>query len=76
MEVDGNVKVSGSISEASVVTPNRSVTPDYPGLDLAEMNMTLLKKVEELTLYAIEQRKENRALARRVEQLGRHRAGR
>ncbi|MBN2036614.1 MAG: hypothetical protein JW768_07730 [Chitinispirillaceae bacterium] len=39
--------------------------PDVPsaseikkdGLDLAEMNMTLLRKVEELTIYAIEQNK-------------------
>lgn len=30
------------------------------GLDLAEMNMKLLKKVEELTLYAIQQEKKDR----------------
>jgi hypothetical protein len=38
------------------------------GVDLSEMNMTLLKKVEELTLYAIEQNKKIEALERRVEE--------
>jgi hypothetical protein len=36
------------------------------GVDLSEMNMTLLKKVEELTLYVIEQNKKIEALERKV----------
>jgi hypothetical protein len=32
------------------------------GMDLAEMNLRLLKKVEELTLYAIDQDKRIRGL--------------
>ena len=32
------------------------------GMDLAEMNLRLLKKVEELTLYAIDQEKRIRGL--------------
>jgi hypothetical protein len=36
------------------------------GVDLSEMNMTLLKKVEELTLYMIEQNKKIEALERKV----------
>jgi hypothetical protein len=37
------------------------------GMDLAEMNLRLLKKVEELTLYAIEQDKRIKDLAARVD---------
>jgi hypothetical protein len=36
------------------------------GVDLSEMNMTLLKKVEELTLYAIEQNKKIEALEKKI----------
>ncbi|MEH6305240.1 hypothetical protein RYH73_06275 [Olivibacter sp. CPCC 100613] len=39
------------------------------GLDLAEMNLLLLKKVEELTLHLIEKEKENSRMNRRLEQL-------
>ena len=37
------------------------------GLMLAEMNLSLLKKIEELTLYAIEQQKENEKMKRYIE---------
>jgi hypothetical protein len=37
------------------------------GLDLVDMNLTLLKKVEELTLYSIEQNKNNEILNKKVE---------
>jgi hypothetical protein len=39
------------------------------GLNLGDMNAVLLKKVEELTLYMIELKKENDALKSRVENL-------
>lgn len=41
------------------------------GIDLAEMNMKLLKKVEELTLYAIEQKKRDKAQQEQIEDLKR-----
>lgn len=51
--------------------------PDVPsakeihenGLDLVEMNMTLLKKVEELTLHAVEQNKRIEELSSKVQRL-------
>jgi hypothetical protein len=39
------------------------------GLMLAEMNMSLLKKIEELTLYAIEQQKKNKEQQEQINQL-------
>lgn len=50
--------------------------PDVPsaaemkekGVDMAEMNMTLLKKVEELTLYVIEQNKKIERLEKKITQ--------
>jgi hypothetical protein len=36
------------------------------GVDLSQMNMTLLQKVEELTLYVIEQNKKIDALEKKV----------
>lgn len=39
------------------------------GVNLGEMNARLLEKIEELTLYLIEQNKQNQALQERVEQL-------
>ena len=39
------------------------------GVQLGEMNMLLLKKVEELTLHLIEMKKENQALKNRVEKI-------
>ncbi|MBW8889835.1 MAG: hypothetical protein JF616_18910 [Fibrobacteres bacterium] len=104
LDIDGNIKATGSITVASVVTKSWSVTPDYvfekdyrlaslddvekfvdvhkhlpevpsakdlakTGMNLAEMNVVLLKKVEELTLYSIEERKRNQALERRLDRL-------
>ena len=51
--------------------------PDVPsaveveenGIDVAEMDATLLRKIEELTLYVIELQKQNKALQERVETL-------
>jgi len=39
------------------------------GMDLAEMNLKLLKKVEELTLYAIEQKKRDQKQQQEIEEL-------
>jgi hypothetical protein len=39
------------------------------GVEVLELNMTLLKKVEELTLYVIEQNKKIEAQAQRLEQI-------
>jgi hypothetical protein len=39
------------------------------GIDLGEMNAKLLQKIEELTLYLIEMKKENNNLTKRVSQL-------
>ncbi|MFM8739435.1 MAG: TMF family protein, partial [Cytophagales bacterium] len=39
------------------------------GVQLGEMNMLLLKKVEELTLHLIEMKKENEELKSRVEKI-------
>ena len=39
------------------------------GLDVGEMNKQLLKKVEELTLYLIEQQKEIAELKKQVKEL-------
>jgi hypothetical protein len=36
------------------------------GVDLTEMNMRLLKKVEELTLYSIQQNKRIEALEKKI----------
>lgn len=39
------------------------------GINLAEMNALLLKKVEETMLYVIELKKQNEQLVNRIEQL-------
>ena len=39
------------------------------GIQLGEMNMLLLKKIEELTLYVIEQQKQNKLQTKEIEQL-------
>ncbi|MDP5202031.1 hypothetical protein [Flavobacterium sp. DG2-3] len=39
------------------------------GLMMAEMNMALLKKIEELTLYMIEMKKENEEMKKRIEKI-------
>lgn len=55
-----------SLQEVEEYVTTKSHLPEVPsaeeiqknGLDLAEMNMVLLKKVEELTLYTIQQQKQ------------------
>lgn len=49
------------IPSASEMTKN--------GVDLGDMNMRLLKKIEELTLYLIEQNKQNQEQQTRIEKL-------
>ncbi|MBN1597901.1 MAG: hypothetical protein JW894_06365, partial [Bacteroidales bacterium] len=39
------------------------------GMDIAEMNNLLLKKIEELTLYVIKLEKKNKAISERIEEL-------
>lgn len=39
------------------------------GINLSEMNIKLLQKIEELTLYAIEQHKENNIQSKKIEEL-------
>lgn len=71
------------LSEVETFINDNSHLPDMPseqevkdkGLDVADMNAKLLQKVEELTLYLIDQNKkidqlskENRALKRKVDQ--------
>ena len=65
------------LEEVEKFTKENSHLPEIPsakeiekeGQDLGEMNRLLLKKVEELTLYMIEQNKEIKALKSKVEQL-------
>lgn len=66
-----------SLEEIEQFTKQNSHLPEIPsakevekeGQDLGEMNRLLLKKVEELTLYMIEQSKEIKSLKAKVEQL-------
>lgn len=59
-----------SLDEVEKYVKENSHLPEIPsakefeqnGIHLAEMNMALLKKVEELTLYMIEMKKENDAV--------------
>ncbi len=63
------------LSEVAYFVGVNGHLPDVPsaaeveaqGLDLEEMDARLLRKVEELTLYLIEQQRENAALRARVE---------
>lgn len=65
------------LEEVEKFTKENSHLPEIPsakeiekeGQELGEMNRLLLKKVEELTLYMIEQNKEIKALKVKVEQL-------
>ncbi len=58
------------LSEVDIFLKTNNHLPDVPseaevkvkGIDVEQMNVTLLKKVEELTLYLIEQQKEIKAL--------------
>jgi hypothetical protein len=65
------------LSEVEQFISKNSHLPEIPsakevennGQDVGEMNKLLLKKVEELTLYMIEMKKENDALKKRVDKL-------
>ncbi|MEN9307273.1 MAG: hypothetical protein RL173_1205, partial [Fibrobacterota bacterium] len=62
------------LSEVETFTAKHKHLPEVPsaaeiekgGLDLAQMNLILLKKVEELTLHAIAQQKQIDALTKKV----------
>ncbi|MCC9073593.1 hypothetical protein LNQ49_18605 [Flavobacterium sp. F-65] len=64
-----------SLKEVEEFIKQNSHLPEIPsaeeieknGLMLAEMNMSLLKKIEELTLYTIEQDKKNNIQSREIE---------
>jgi len=66
-----------SLNDVEQFISKNSHLPEIPsakevennGQDVGEMNRLLLKKVEELTLYMIEMKKENDALKKRVEKL-------
>ena len=66
-----------SLDEVEDYIKQNSHLPEIPsatemeknGLMLAEMNLSLLKKIEELTLYTIELNKKNIALEQRLEKL-------
>ena len=66
-----------SLKEVEDYIKQNSHLPEIPsateieknGLMLAEMNLSLLKKIEELTLYTIELNKKNIALEQRLEKL-------
>lgn len=101
VNVEGNVRVTGTVDAGSIRTRTWTVAPDYvfekdyklrsldevdsfvkknkhlpevpsakefkeKGMDLAEMNFVLLKKVEELTLHSIEQHKRSKAQEREI----------
>jgi hypothetical protein len=65
------------LSEVEAFVKTNNHLPDVPseaeikekGIDVEQMNATLLKKVEELTLYLIEQQKEVKTLREEVRQL-------
>jgi hypothetical protein len=65
------------LSEVEAFVKTNNHLPDVPseaeikekGIDMEQMNATLLKKVEELTLYLIEQQKEVKTLREEVKQL-------
>lgn len=66
-----------SLDQVEAYIKQNSHLPEIPsakdieknGLMLAEMNMSLLKKIEELTLYAIEQNKKIEVQAKEIETL-------
>ena len=61
MEVDQYIRENGHLPN---VPPAETV--DVDGIYLGEMQATLLQKIEELTLYVIDLKKQNEALSERV----------
>lgn len=63
-----------SLQEVEEYTKKNNHLPEIPlakelqkdGINVAEMNMALLKKVEELTLYVIEQQKNTQQSIKRL----------
>jgi hypothetical protein len=63
-----------SLKEVEAYITNNRHLPEVPsaesienkGANLVDMNLTLLKKVEELTLYVIQQQKEIEALKEKI----------
>jgi hypothetical protein len=66
LEVEAHIQTHGHLPEV----PNAQQVEEN-GIGLAEMNAILLKKVEELTLYSIEQEKEQEGMRTRIEELER-----
>lgn len=62
-EVEQYINNNGHLPEV----PSEAMVEEN-GINLAEMHATLLKKVEELTLYAIQQQKEIEGLKKQVQQ--------
>jgi hypothetical protein len=68
------------LSEVEAFVKINSHLPDVPseaeikekGIDVEQMNATLLKKVEELTLYLIEMKKENAEIKARLQKVEAH----
>lgn len=68
-----NYSLNG-LSDVEQYIRNNKHLPDVPsagemldeGIDLGEMNMRLLKKIEEITLYLIEEHKQNEVLQKKV----------
>lgn len=73
---DKNYKLK-SLSEVELFIQKNKHLPDVPsadevvkdGIDVANMDAKLLQKIEELTLYMIEMKKENETLKTRVQSL-------
>ena len=63
-EVEAHIAEKGHLPEI----PNETEVTEQ-GINLGEMNAKLLQKIEELTLYLIEEHKHNKALAEKIEQL-------
>jgi hypothetical protein len=66
-----------SLSEVEAFIKENKHLPDVPseqevveeGINLTEMNVIMMQKIEELTLYIIEQQKEIEKLSKKVEEL-------
>ena len=63
-EVENFIKVNNHLPDVPSETDVKA-----KGIDVEEMNATLLKKVEELTLYMIELQKQNEVLKKRMDSL-------
>ena len=63
-EVEKHINAKGHLPE---IPSEAEVTEN--GINLGEMNAKLLQKIEELTLYLIEQNKQNQTQQARIEQL-------